>query len=904
MKSRSSCYSILLNKNGIAVSTFKRLTNRDMGHTETNTNRDLAILLLFFLTGLTGLAYELVWIRLLILVFGSTQFAFTTVLTTFMAGLALGSLIFGRLVDRHDNPLKLYGILELALGAYCLASPLVFEAVRYIYLNVIGPSETGAGFNGVQFGLAFIALIVPTTLMGGTLPIIVKYLTKRQKTVGFNTALAYSVNTIGAVVGCLITGLATLYLFGVKSTLYGAGLIDIAIGIVLIGILSVGAGGYKSSKERTEEEPCAISKTGDGRALISRSALFIIISIFAISGFCSLVYEVLWTRVLSLIIGSSVYAFTIMLATFLLGIGLGSIIFAPFIDRCKKPVFWFAVLEAVIGLSSLGAIFFYKELPFIFYEINAKYSENFALFLTIEFFFCAALMIIPTLSMGAIFPLVGKIYARGGSSVGRTIGDVYFFNTAGAIFGAFLGGFVLMPILGVQKAVILTAAINIAAAVILVFVSSTGVVRKAASSVLFIALFIALTVSLPNWDRMIMTLGLYSNVVGTENIKKVAEGNTGDHLAYYKEGVNAIITVRKSGPGGMDITYQANGKQEARARGPRPAEAWSLLGHIPVLMMKEPPQNALLVGLGSGITLGALTRYPFKSIDAVELEPAVVVAASYFYESNNDALEDKRVKLHLADGRNFLFTTKKKYDVIVSAVSDPWISGVSNLFTYEYFTRMSEQLNEGGTTALWFQNYRIRPAELKIGLKTFATVFPYVSIYFHYTNTTDLIVIGSNEPHAFDMGTLDKYFRIDEVRDDLRRIDITGPLDLLDLFLIGDKDLRAYMGDAIINTDERPFLEFALPKLLYMDPARAINNVQEIIGLTTEVLAPVTFPERWTARDRARFYFELGKKYANSSFRLRQAVKLFEKALIEDPAHKAAREHLKMLKRELGLKDA
>ena len=326
-----------------------------MGHKETTSNRDIIILLLFFLTGLTGLAYELVWIRLLILVFGSTQFAVTTVLTTFMAGLALGSLIFGRVADKYDNPLKLYGILELALGAYCLASPFVFDGVRYVYLNIIGPSETGAGFDGVQFGLAFIALIVPTTLMGGTLPIIVKYLTGRKEKVGFNTALAYSINTTGAVGGCLLTGLVTLYLFGVKSTLYGAGLMDIAIGIVLVGVLSVGAGGVKSKKRITENIPFATPVTSGGQAGPSRSALFIIISAFAISGFCSLVYEVLWTRVLSLIIGSSVYAFTIMLATFLLGIGLGSIIFAPFIDRCKKPVFWFAVLEAIIGLSSRAA---------------------------------------------------------------------------------------------------------------------------------------------------------------------------------------------------------------------------------------------------------------------------------------------------------------------------------------------------------------------------------------------------------------------------------------------------------------------------------------------------------------------------------------------------------------------
>ena len=853
------------------------------------------ILGFFFLTGLTGLAYELVWIRLLILAFGSTQFAVTTVLVVFMAGLALGSFIFGRIVDRFSAPLKLYAAIEIFLGVYCILSPTVFDMVRDIYFYMGGSSgQSIAGFEASQFALSFIALIIPATLMGGTLPVLVKYLASASGRVGFHTAVPYSINTLGAVTGCLLTGFFALYVLGVKTTVYTAGTVDILIGalVFLIYGARVAAAPVRSALS-TAGRPLA------GYRSLSPGVRFIVIGSFALSGFASLTYEVLWTRVFSLVLGSSVYAFTIMLATFLAGIGIGSILFAPLIDKRKNPIAWFAALEAVIGAVALLSIFAYRELPFIFFSLKEAFGSQFWLFLFFQFLLSAAIMIIPTLCMGAIFPLVGKICTEDLKTVGKNIGDIYFFNTAGSIFGAFAGGFILIPFIGVQNGVIIIAGLNMALCVILLSVSDAGKKPTVLAAIALGALFVVSVAVVPPWERMLMTMGLYSNPVKGETLEQMKQGKSAEKLLYYKEGLNAIITVRSMGANNTTISYQANGKQEAMSVDGKPGEAWSILGHIPMLLHKGEPEEALLVGLGSGITLGAMEQYPLKAVDVVELEPAVIDAARFFRESNNDALDDPRVSMHVTDGRSFLFTGRKKYDIIISGVSDPWISGVSNLFTLEYFTELDKKLNDNGVVALWFQNYRITPNELKIGLNTFAAAFPYVSLWFHYTDTLDLVVIGSRTPHSFDMGLLEKKMALPPVKAWLARINIHTPFDVLDLFMIGNRDLRHYIGKTRINTDERPILEFSLPKLQYMDPALGVKTVEEIINFTKEVVPPVVVPQG----NEEQFYLSLAKTFYRSNFRLGQAYSVFRKVLELNPSNKEAIYYIEGLEKELGIPD-
>ena len=390
-----------------------------------------------------------------------------------------------------------------------------------------------------------------------------------------------------------------------------------------------------------------------------------------------------------------------------------------------------------------------------------------------------------------------------------------------------------------------------------------------------------------------MTLGPYVNPVATENLKALKEKKQSTKLLYYKEGINAVITVR-SEKNGEIVSYQANGKNEARAIGLRPGEAWSALGHIPVLL-HEKPENALLIGLGSGITLGSMIKHPLKTIDVVELEPAVIEAAHFFSHVTNNALQDKRVTLNVTDGRNYLQTTTKKYDIIISAVSDPWITGVSNLFTIEYFKMIDERLHENGIVALWLQNYRITLEDLKTSIKTFTDVFPYGSLWFHYSGTSDLILIGSRDKHAFPLELLKKKLSNEAVKIDLKRIDIENVYDFIELFLIGGTDLNYFVGEAAVNTDNKPTLEFSLPKQLYSDLSTSIGRTLNILENVNDVMPPVILPENDNVKKE--FLINLGRTYTKATYRTDQARKIFKEVLELDPSNEIAKEYLESLKR-------
>jgi len=852
----------------------------------------------FFLTGITGLVYELVWVRMLILSFGSTQFAVTTVLTTFMAGLAIGSLLFGRVIDRYLQPLRLYGILEIALGAYCILTPLIFLAIQKLYLTFFpGGGIQYASFNPTQFLLAFGGIIIPTTLMGGTLPILTKYFTLKRDEIGYRVGILYSLNTLGSVVGCCATGVFLLYLLGVNATIYLAGIVDIGVGIVIILLSRRGETVAEGHIVEGQPEISGIEEEGPAVAApsMSHNRKKVVLAVFAVSGFAALAYEVLWSRIFSLIIGSSVYAFTIMLATFLFGIGVGSIVFAPFIDRRKNPLLWFALLEMIIGIAALLAVPFYKELPFMFLWLHGAFSDHFWLFLIMQFCLCAAVMVIPTLCMGAIFPTVSRLYSEELDSLGRRIGNIYFVNTAGAIAGAFTGGFIMIPLIGVQPSILLTAAVSTALGLILLLMIPMEMTRKVVPAGIVALFFAGALYFMPSWNMMVMTMGAYVNPLEKQALDALKKTGAYGELLFYREGLNAIVTVRKEADG-RTISYQSNGKYEARSIDSKPGKAWSLLGHVPMLFADK-TESALLVGIGSGITLGSMEQYPLREIDVVEIEPAVVEAARYFSAANNNALDDPRVTIHTTDGRNFLLTSQKKYDVIISAVSDPWITGVSNLFTEEYFREVRDRLADNGTVALWFQNYRISIDDLKIGLNTFASVFPHVSLWVHYAGTSDMIVIGSNHPHRLDMDDLARQMGRERLKKDLARVGVTNPYDILNLFLMGNDDIRRYTRGAPTNRDNKPILEFALPKLLYTDPGSGANErVVDIVANTSDIIPPVHLP---LPDDRETFLYDLGAYYASYVFRTEQAIALFERVLVLNPDNKKAEQYLTLLRQEL-----
>lgn len=863
----------------------------------------LLLLLCFFATGATGLVYEVVWARLLELYFGASQFAISTVLATFMAGLALGSAAGGRVADRLRRPLLAYAAAAIGVGLYCLATPGVFDAIGRLYLAGLGADDLHrASFQTRRFALAAAALLLPTFLMGTTLPVLVRHVVRDPRRIGADVGLLYGLNTLGAVAGCLVAGFVALPGLGIARTLQATGIADVALGLI-VGLLALRA------PAPSAEAPPASAPRRSGRRrrparaeaathAVDPSLLRALPAVLALSGFAALAYEVLWFRVLGLVLGASVYAFTVMLATFLTGLALGSALGSRRLPGVASPLRALAGLQATVAFSAALGVALYPLLPAAFLALFGRLSEQPGLFLAVQSGVCAAVMGLPTLAMGAVLPTAAHLYARSHATLGARVGDLYAWNTLGAIAGALVAGFALQPALGIQRSILLVATLNLAVAVALLLQRDRVSGRRAAvPALLGAASFAGLVALLPGWDARRMTIGPYVN---HQEIRRYLagyeRGDPVDDLLYYREGVNAVISVRRARDGSW-TSYQANGKWEGTVG--EAAPNWSLLGHIP-LLLADAPRSALLVGLGTGVTLGAMNQYPLERIDVVELEPAVVEAAAYFEEANRGALSDPRVAVHRVDGRTFLSAAGDRYDVIVSGVSDPWISGVSNLFTREYFQHVSRRLADGGVAAIWFQNYRISPDELRIALATLCAAFSEVSIWAPRDDPADLILVARKRPLRIDAERLHRRIQTEPDAEDLRAAGVASIFDFLNLLLLEDGDVRRWVRGAPLHTDDHPRLEFSLPLLLYTDAREGVvERAWEIVRQTRDLDPPVVVPEAI----RASFYYALASTYSYYAYREHHAAALFRRVLELDPENEAARRYLEergLLAREPG----
>ncbi len=847
---------------------------------------------LFLTTGATGLVYEITWARLLEHYLGSTQYAVSTVLSVFMLGLALGSAAGGRVADRIQKPLWAYGAAEVVIGIYCLATPMLFHWMGVQSLAWLDPeSLRQSGFRGEQFALAAAVLILPTFLMGTTLPLVARAWVRSPREVGAGVSLLYALNTLGAVVGCTATGFVALRWLGITNTLIATGALDILLG-ASIAVWAIALGPRRPVLESGERK----SKPSVRKRAIDRDAApaTLVLVTAALSGFSALAYEVLWFRVLSLVIGSSVYAFTTMLATFLIGIAGGSIALAPRVLAAARPLRGLAILQFNIALFVLVGVALYPLLPALFLALFDALGDRFWLFTLVQSSICAGLMAIPTLCMGATLPVAVQLRAGGGKTIASRIGDVYFLNTAGAISGSLLAGFVLQPWFGIQRSILIVASGSFALGAVLLLASGRGgPERRIATATLGSATaatfaFVGLVWLLPDWDSRKMTLGPYVNqgevrgfLQGYDTDREV------DELLYYREGAHAVISVRRARDGSW-LSYQANGKWEGSIGASAPN--WSLLGHIPMLL-HERPERALLVGLGTGVTLGAMLEHGVTRVDVAEIEPAVVEAAQYFADAHGDALHDDRVHLYATDGRTFVGVPGERYDVIVSGVSDPWISGVSNLFTREFFERISARLNDDGVAAIWLQNYRISQHELKIALATLASAFADVSVWAPHDDPADLMLIARKRPLQIDAVRVFDRIAQHTKPQNLQAAGIRTIFDFVNLLLIENGDLRRFVAGSPLHTDDHPVLEFSLPQRLYTDVHEGIEErTTALMRSARDLSPPVQVPEAL----QAGFYHGLASTYSYYSYREPHAIALFQRVLEIDPGNESAREYLTM----------
>ena len=763
-----------------------------------------AVFGLFFFSGSCALVYQITWMRLFRLVMGNTVFTSATVLTAFMAGLALGSFIAGRLTDRTAHPLRTYAWLEVLIGLCGFGLAPAFTAAEPLYAWLYSLlSESPLLLSIGRFLVSSALLLLPATLMGATLPLLSRFMTQRVDSMGRDLGRLYALNTLGAALGAAITGFVLVPALGVQTTLWTAASANLVIGALAFALA-------RTPVAAPEDAP-APARLGDSAALWA----------LALTGFASMVYEVSWTRTLGMLLGSSVYAFTLMLVAFICGLGLGSLFLANWIDRRPNLVHTLALLQLAVGTTALLVEPLFGLLPLLVVELVNRFAGSFALLHLIEFLIALGLMLLPTFAAGGVFPAAAKLYTRHLTNIGRSVGDAYAANTVGAVLGSFAGGFVLIPLIGVQASILTAAAINLGLG--LYFFWRSGLLaRPLFRTVAVLTPLLPLGVwLLPAWDVVLLNsapylyAGQYRNAAAFTDQDMDRAIRQDRRLRYSEEGMTATVTV-------WDLRgerfMRVNGKVIASNQG-KDLRSHSLLAHLP-LLLHEDPRDALLIGLGCGISLGAAERHPLRSIDCVELSPEVVEATALFSDFNHDALADQRLDMIVADGRNHVALSGRRYDVIISQPSNLWIAGMADLFTAEFFHNSRQQLAPGGLFATWIQAYALQKRDVQTIVATFKSAFPHVAMW-ELMPSVDYLLIGSDAPLAPNLEDFAARLDYPGLKAAMAKSGSGDALDLLSSYVMGDAGIAQLAAAAPVNTDDNALLEFSAPRGLYLDMSQA-----------------------------------------------------------------------------------
>jgi spermidine synthase len=787
----------------------------------------------FFLSGAAALLYEVVWMRLLGLVFGHTVHAVTTVLAAYMGGLALGSLAAGRWADRLRRPLRAYGLIEAAIGLYCLATPLMFRATESVYAWVFRGLQPGPLASGLlHFAMAALVLLPPTALMGATLPILARAVVEGPRLAASRVGTLYAVNTWGAVVGTAATGFALLPALGLRRTVWLGVAIDLVVAALALLLERHATATGEAPREPAEALAAprgpAVPATAPGRLEVG-----VALAAIGVAGAASMAYEVAWTRALSLALGSSTYAFTAMLTTFLVGLALGALLVSRLLVRRSPGLAAFGVVEIAVAFLGVAILPLFGRLPEAMLLVLGSAGVSHASALAAQFGLGFLVMIVPTLLIGTTFPLVIAAVGRGIERLGREVGIVYGANTIGTIAGSVLAGFALIPALGIQRTVVVAAAANLAAGLAVLWVAmrgGSGTSGTSGSAVGWlrrrpwlaggaaVGAFALLVAAAPRWDPRVMTAGvaIYAEVFRDLSPGEFRRRQERRELLLYEEGLSTTVAVSRSPTA---ISLSVNGKTDASTG--RDMATQLMLGHLGALLHPEPRQ-ALVIGLASGITVGAIAQHPLQAIDVAEIEPAMVDASRFFAKENRNALADPRVRVILGDGRQILEAAAVPYDIIVSEPSNPWIAGVASLFTREFYESARRHLAPGGIMVQWLQGYSIFTDDVRMVLRTMQEVFPDVSVWSPFPG--DFLLIASSNPPVVDAGAVEsRAARSPALREDLAhlRLDAEG---LARRFFLGDADARRFAAGAPLNTDDRPLLEFSAPLALYASSASYLAN--------------------------------------------------------------------------------
>jgi spermidine synthase len=745
-----------------------------------------ALLVLFIGSGCAALIYEVVWFQLLQLSIGSSAVSLGVLLGIFMGGMCLGSLLLPKYIHPSHHPLKVYAFLELGIGAFGLVVLFGVPLIGDAYTRIAGTGQISLFLRAV---VASICLIPPTLLMGATLPAIARWVETTPRGVAW-LGFFYGGNLAGAVAGSVLAGFYLLRVYDMATATFVA----VALNVVVALLALVIAARTPRTAPAEQLAPTAPVMAPGARAVYVAIAL---------SGLTALGAQVVWTRVLSLLFGATTYTFSLILAVFLVGLGIGSSLGAGLARGAASARI--ALGWAQVGLCVALAWAAYQtnaSLPFwpINPSISTSTSYNFQLDVMRGFW----VMLPGAILWGMSFPLALAAVASRGQDPGRLVGGVYAANTLGAIVGALLTGLVLVATVGSQVAQQILIGLA-ALSGLLMLMPAEGEARRPLTSTPVVVIAVALVAGLlarvvPPLPGILVAYGRYAATWVGQN-----------EIVYVDEGVTASVAVSRT-PSGV-LNYHNAGKVQASSE-PQDMRLQRMLGHITTLVPKN-PSKVLVIGCGAGVTAGAVSIDPLvKEQIIAEIEPLVPrVVSTHFAEHNFDVVRNPKVKVHLDDARHYLLTTDEKFDAITSDPLDPWVKGAATLYTREFFQVVKEHLNPGGVVTLFVQLYESNQEAVKSEVATFLEAFPNGAVFANTINGQgyDLVLFGQLEGGKIDVDAVQA--RFDDpanapIVQSLREVGIFSAIDLFGTYGGQRNDMQAWLSDAIINTDRNLKLQY------------------------------------------------------------------------------------------------
>jgi spermidine synthase len=788
-----------------------------------------ALPLLVGLSGAAALAEESVFMRSFGLVFGSTTGAVALVLAVFMGGLAIGSALAARRPAGH--PLRAYARIELLAGVAALATLPLLRALPAAYAaaasfaGLSGPLEAAG-----RVALAALVLLPATILLGATVPLALAFLERAGAEARAGFGRLYLWNTLGGALGVALATFVLLPWLGVRATLVAAAGTSLFVGGLTL-------------RWAREIGPLPLPAGAPPRAVAGpeHPAPGLALGLAALSGAATFGVEVLWARSLALVVGSSFYAFNLMLLAVLLGLAAGTVLYGRRRASIARPARAVGVAFLAAGAAVLAGQWVIGHLPQTYLALLGVLPVSFAAQQAATLGLCLLALLPVSVLLGLTFPLLLHLVEPHQGGAQRDAGRLYAWNTGGAIAGALAAHLWLVPRLGLQPPYLAFAALLLAGGVAaLARARGWRPLAAAAAAALVVVVAAAAVPRWKPWDPVVMSAGVHR--YGLEWRERVPRPfalgawlRESRELLFYREGDEAVVAV--SQPKGTGRRFlSVNGKTDAGS-GAEDVVTQKLIAHVPMLLHPQ-PRRALVIGWGAGATAASMALYPLESLECVEIERATWEAAPFFAALSGHLEDDPRFHVVFADGRNHLLRSRTSFDVIVSEPSNPWITGVANLFTREFYEIARSRLAPGGVFGQWFHYYNLAPADVKVEVRTFLSVFEHASLWLvppvvSADGSTrlgaDLLLVGTREPHALDWPRLEGAVGDARVGADLRatRVLADAPA-VASAWAMGREELERFAEDrglfprgAPLNTDDYPYVELVAPRRNVVAPAEA-----------------------------------------------------------------------------------